>query len=87
MPCRFCGVVNTLCYWGPRPIKSWKRPLLLVASVILTVGGLAGAWIVFEQGLVVAFLSSILAALGALGIAVSLFGCNKCVARLFADGI
>ena len=32
MPCRFCGTVNTLCYWGPRPVD--RRQALAYAGLM-----------------------------------------------------
>jgi len=88
MPCPFCRVVNTVCYWGPRPVKSWKRPLVFVASVPITAGGLAFAWVMFEkQSVAGVAIGLFLAAVGALSFGVAIWGCDQCVARLFADGI
>ncbi len=86
MPCHFCGVVNTISYWGPRPVKSWKRPVLLLISVPILAGGFAFAWVMFQQQSIAgAVLGLFVLAAGACGIVISLFGCDDCVARLFGD--
>jgi hypothetical protein len=87
MPCLFCRVVNTLCYWGPRQIKAWKRPVLCVLSVPILLGGLAFTWAMFDkQSVAGAGIGLFIAVVGALGIGVSLRGCDQCVARMMADG-
>lgn len=85
MPCRFCGTVNTLCYWGPRPVKAWKRPALLVGSVPIIVGSLAIAWAIFGQSIIGVILGLFMSAVGAFRVVISLFGCDECVARFFGD--
>jgi uncharacterized membrane protein HdeD (DUF308 family) len=86
MPCRFCATVNTICFWGPRPVRSWKRPVLLIGSVPILVGGFAFAWVMFQQqSIAAALLGLTLLAMGAFGIVTSLLGCDDCVARLFGD--
>jgi hypothetical protein len=86
MPCHFCGVVNTICYWGPRPVKSWKRPVLLIGFVPVLAGCFAYAWVMLQhQSIPGAVLGLFLLAAGACGIVISLFGCDDCVARLFGD--
>src|SRR5262245_823698 len=35
--CLYCNVVQYVSLGEPPPIKSWKRPLLLVAGIALTV--------------------------------------------------
>lgn len=82
MSCRFCGAVNTLCYWGPRPVKTWKRPVLLVISVPIVIGGFAFAWAMFgHQSILGVMLGLFLGAAGIFGIVIALLGCDECVAR------
>ena len=86
-PCSYCKVINKICFWGPRPEAMWKRPALLLFSVLLVVGfGVLAWWLVQrpDNGLIV-ILSSLLSLVGALGVAVSMRGCNACVARLFGE--
>jgi hypothetical protein len=86
MPCRFCGIVNTICYWGGRSVKPWKRPLLFIASVPFLAGGLAYAWVMVQQQSVAGtVLGLIVLAISAGGIVISLRGCDDCVARFFGD--
>jgi hypothetical protein len=87
MPCRFCGIVNTICYGGPRPVKSWKRPVLLVVSLPILAGGGAFGWVMFfsKASIVGAVLGLFVLAMGACGIVISILGCDNCVARFFGE--
>ena len=68
------------------PEKNWKRPTLFVISALALIGG---AYIFSvnqhpsSQELWVLVLTGFLAALFILGVIVSIFGCNGCVARMF----
>ncbi len=88
MPCAYCKTVNTICYWGPMPEKPWKRPVLLVLSILGTVGFGAILWLAWSKppNLVVILLVVALVVLFTLGTLVSLKGCTACVARLFGSG-
>ena len=82
MPCHFCGAENKICYWGPCPVKPWKRPVLLALSALFLIGGAAFAWTTFcQENAAGVILGAFPSALGALGIVISLFGCDECVAR------
>jgi hypothetical protein len=86
MPFRLCGTINTICFWGPRPVKSWKRPALVICSVPILGGGFAYAMAMLQvQSIVDLVLGLILLAMGACGIVTSLVGCDDCIARLFGD--
>jgi hypothetical protein len=88
MPCRLCGTVNAVCFWGPRQVKSWKRPALLICSIPLLAGGMPFAWVMLQmQSIAGAILGLFIFAVGACGIVTSAIGCDDCVARLFGDGI
>lgn len=85
--CPYCKAINTICFWGPRPEAKWKRPALLVVSVLLAVGfGVLAWWLVQRpDSVAIAIISGLLSLAGALGVAVSTHGCNACVARLFGE--
>jgi hypothetical protein len=87
MPCTYCKTVNTICFWGAMPEKTWKRPALLILSVVGAVGFGALLWLSLIDATNVLFiaLSMLLAAASLLGILVSLQGCDACVARLFGS--
>lgn len=83
--CAYCRIVNTICYWGPRPEAKWKRWTLLVCSLpfalCIPALFLASDW--REAGIGVSALFSLLFIMGAMGIIVAFHGCNACVARFF----
>jgi hypothetical protein len=87
MSCAYCKAVNTICYWGPRPEKKWKRPWLFVLSLIGA--GSFGSLLWFLRGHenygVFALFAAFLVLASVLGIAVSLRGCDSCVARLMGE--
>ena len=86
MPCHFCGVVNTICFWGPRPVKSWKRPVPPVISVPMLAGGFVFTWAMLQKESILGVaLGALLLAMGAFGIVIALLGCDNCVARAFGE--
>jgi hypothetical protein len=84
-PCPTCRIVKTVCFWSPFKVASWKRPALLILSILFMGGLLAVA--IFAKipagavwpWLLLAFLSG----LGLLGLVVAVRGCLTCVSRLF----
>ena len=87
MPCPYCKTVNTICFWGPMPERTWKRPWLFVFSLVLSGGFGTLIWLFWakEDSLAFAGLSALLVVAGILGLMVSIKGCNACVARLFGQ--
>ena len=86
MRCYFCKVINTLCFWGPRPEMRWKRPwLFAICAVSLTVLMVAVSMSREESFLVSYLFGPFLIAISLLGIVVSIGGCDACVARLFGE--
>ena len=86
-----CRPVRVLCFWGPRAEKKWKRPVLFLCSVPILALGLVPLFLPLAQGTVLQLLGlyvlfGFILFIAVLGILVSLFGCNACVARLMADG-
>jgi hypothetical protein len=68
------------------PEKKWKRPVLLVLSLVGAIGFGALLWLAWTKAtLGFGLLAIALTAVFLLGVAVSLNGCNACVARLFGS--
>src|SRR5262245_44458622 len=87
--CRLCRPIGIICFWGPRPARKWKRPVLFVISIPIL---LLGAVVFFLppqytplELLPLYVLSGFVQFIGLLGLIVSLLGCNACVARTFGD--
>lgn len=86
--CPTCKVVNFVCFWGDKPQKEWKRPILFVLSLLVLIGGSYLFYISEHPSSKDPFtiiLAIIIATLFMFCIAVSVLGCNRCVARLFGD--
>lgn len=85
--CQYCKVVNTVCFWGPRPEATWKRPVLLLCALPFVVGIPVLFWVFWErQGTAVLWLLGVpLFLLGVLGLLVGFKGCSACVARLCGE--
>lgn len=85
--CMYCKPVQRIAFWGALPEARWKRPVLLLLSVLLG-GGIA--WLTWRlhgdpKYTYFPLLSVPLAILTFLGLLVSINGCNACVARLMGD--
>jgi hypothetical protein len=86
MRCRFCSVVNTLCFWGPRPEQRWKRPWLFAICAVSLIVLLTAVSMSREESVLVSYVfGPVLIAFSAWGIVVSIGGCDACVARLFGE--
>ncbi len=91
-PCPYCRPVNTLCFWGPRPQARWKRPALGLLSLLVNIG-LIALFIMLPAGWSAGNLTSLMFLLlivliwlaSCLGVAVALFACDACVARLWGN--
>ena len=84
--CQFCPVVAKIAFWGPRPVRSWKRPVLFVFALAILL--VSGALIVIVPGPLSPFTwfgFVVLALVCILGLSTSIKGCDACVARLFGD--
>lgn len=77
--------VSTICFWGPRAERPWKRPALFLISLLITV--FAGFVFVIggSEQMAAYLLSGFFALLGLAGVAVSVFGCDACVAKAFGE--
>jgi hypothetical protein len=81
--CLYCNVIKYVSLGDPPPTKKWKRPLLLIAGLALTVCTVMALKFAWERSGAAFFaaISSIVMLLGLFGIAVSFRGCDTCVAR------
>jgi hypothetical protein len=81
--CLYCTVVQYVSLGEPPPVKTWKRPLLLIAGLALavcTVMALRFAW-GRPEATFFATVSVLLNIIALLGVAISFRGCDACVAR------
>lgn len=88
MKCPTCKVINLICFWGDQPEKKWKRPTLLLLSIVLLLSGSYFSLVSehpSSQNPLIFFLASILAIFCLLGVFVSLVGCDRCVARILGN--
>lgn len=81
--CLYCNVVQLVSLGDPPPVNGWKRPLLFVAGVALTVCTVLGLRFAWERvdAQFFAVVSCILMIVALLGVVISLRGCDLCVAR------
>ena len=81
--CLYCHVVQYVSLGDPPPIKTWKRPLLLVAGVALTICTVLALQFAWERAGATFFaaITSVVMLIGLLGVAISFRGCDTCVAR------
>lgn len=84
-PCPTCRIVKAVCFWGPFKVASWKRPALLLLSIVFMGGLLAVArFAAIPAGVVWPWLLLVLFfGFGLLGLVVATRGCLTCVSRLF----
>jgi hypothetical protein len=81
--CLYCGLVNYLTLGEPPPITRWKRPVLLIAGIALTVSTVLGLRFAWERtdGMFFASVSALLNIIALLGVVIAVRGCDLCVAR------
>jgi len=81
--CLYCKLVQLVSIGEPPPVKSWKRPLLLVAGIALTVCTVLALRFAWERAGASFFaaVSCLLMMMALLGVAISFRGCDYCVAR------
>jgi len=81
--CLYCRLVQFVSIGEPPPIKSWKRPLLLIAGVVLTACTVMALQFAWERAGATFFaaVSCLLMLIALLGVAISFRGCDACVAR------
>jgi hypothetical protein len=81
--CLYCGLVNYMTLGDPPPITKWKRPVLFVAGIALTVCTVLALRFAWERpdGLFFASVSALLNLIALVGVAIAVRGCDVCVAR------
>jgi hypothetical protein len=81
--CLYCRLVNYMSLGDPPPVTRWKRPVLLVAGVALTVCAVLALRFSWERpdGTFFATVAAILNIIALLGVAIAVRGCDTCVAR------
>jgi len=81
--CLYCKVIQYVSLGNPPPTKTWKRPLLLIAGLVLTTCTVMAMRFAWERSGAAFFaaISSIVMLLGLFGIAIAFRGCDACVAR------
>ena len=79
----YCKLVQFFSVGEPPPIKSWKRPLLLVAGIVLTASTVMALQFAWERAGATFFaaVSALLMMVALVGVAISFRGCDACVAR------
>jgi hypothetical protein len=81
--CLYCGLVQYMSLGDPPAVKGWKRPVLAVAGVALTICTVMALRFAWERadGVFFATVSVILMMIALLAVVISLGGCDHCVAR------
>jgi hypothetical protein len=81
--CLYCKTVQFFSIGEPPPIKTWKRPLLLVAGVVLTACTVMALQFAWERAGATFFaaVSALIMMIALMGVAISFRGCDACVAR------
>jgi hypothetical protein len=81
--CLYCGLVNYMTVGDPPPVTKWKRPVLFVAGIALTVCTVLALRFAWERidGAFFASVSVLLNIIALLGVAIAVRGCDVCVSR------
>lgn len=81
--CLYCKVVQFFSLGEPPPVASWKRPLLLLAGIVLTACTVMALHFAWERAGATFFaaVSALIMIIALLGVAISFRGCDTCVAR------
>lgn len=89
--CPLCAINGFVCFWGDMPQRKWKRPVLGVLSSVMLFGGGYVIYRVFQnegpQNILFIILVVFLGLLALLGLASSLIGCDRCVAKIFGSAV
>lgn len=86
--CWACPAIRRICFWGElTPYRPWERPVLFLIGLGLFAG--AGYFLLFtdeaQRSTVVRVLWPLLGVFGLLGAAIAIFGCDRCVVRMWGD--
>jgi len=85
--CVFCPVVNRITFWPWSPYRQYKRILIGVLGVVLGIPtGIAAYMAVLEKPAVLIPVVPLFA-LSIFCLLLSLFSCDRCVAKSYADGL
>jgi len=81
--CLYCKPVQFFSIGEPPPIKGWKRPVLLVAGMVLTVSTVLALHFAWERAGATFFaaVTALVMIIALVGVAISFRGCDACVAR------
>jgi hypothetical protein len=81
--CLYCKAVQFISIGEPPPVKTWKRPLLLVAGVAMTMCTVMAMHFAWERtgATFFAAVTALIMIIALLGVAISFRGCDNCVAR------
>ena len=81
--CLYCKFVQFFSIGEPPPIRSWKRPLLMVAGVVLTACTVMAMRFAWERAGATFFaaVTALVMLIALVGVAISFRGCDHCVAR------
>ena len=81
--CLYCKFVQFFSIGEPPPIRSWKRPLLMIAGVVLTASTVMAMRFAWERAGATFFaaVTALVMLIALLGVAISFRGCDACVAR------
>jgi nicotinamide riboside transporter PnuC len=82
-------MVQMVSIGDPPPVKTWKRPLLLVAGIGLTVCTVMAMHFAWERAGATFFaaVTAVVMIIGLLGVVISFRGCDSCVARFLGKTI
>lgn len=81
--CLYCKPVQFVSLGEPPPVKTWKRPVLLVAGIALTICTVMALQFAWDRAGATFFaaVSVLLMMIALTGVAISFGGCDNCVAR------
>ena len=87
-PCALCPIVGKIAYWGPRPVRLWKRLALFFCSLAILglafmLIGVVGTEFFSHPGY--SILTAFLLGISIGGFIVAFKACDSCVARFFGD--
>lgn len=88
--CKFCEIIFRIPYTKEIKEKPWKRRVLFLISLLMTIAGSYSVFLAFIDYQPLNFIplkgiGIFFSFLGALGLVVSAFGCNKCVAKILGE--
>jgi hypothetical protein len=81
--CLYCKLLQWVSLGEAPPVKRWKRPFLLLTGITLTTCTVMGLHFAWERAGATFFaaVSCLVMIIALLGVAISIRGCDSCVAR------